>query len=110
MFNGERMAELRKDMGLTQAELAEHLDIAVRKISKYETGENIPPDEIKIALAKFFDISLDYLMGLTDEELTYRRAANIIRYPKGFPTALVPKLQEFVDLLFAAYKYNAPKK
>ncbi len=62
----ERIKTLREEISLTQSQLAEKLDIATSSISQYESGDRIPSDDIKIKLAKFFDVSLDFLMGLSD--------------------------------------------
>lgn len=63
---GERLLDLRKDAGLTQDELAEVLHINKHSISAYERGRSEPPDQIKIAIARYFHVSTDYLLGLTD--------------------------------------------
>lgn len=62
----EKIKMLREEASLTQSQLAEKLDIAVSSISQYESGDRVPSDDIKIKLASFFDVSLDFLMGLSD--------------------------------------------
>ena len=62
----ERIKTLREEMSLTQTQLAEGIDVAVSSVSQYETGDRVPSDDIKVKLAKFFDVSLDYLMGISD--------------------------------------------
>lgn len=62
----ERLKNLREEQGLTQSQLAENLDIAVSSISQYESGDRVPSDDMKIKLAKFFDVSLDFLMGISE--------------------------------------------
>lgn len=62
----ERIKMLREEYPLTQSQLAEKLDIATSSISQYESGDRVPSDDIKIKLAKLFDVSLDFLMGLSD--------------------------------------------
>ena len=64
---GERLTELRKDAGLTQNQLGKLLNIEKGTISSYETNKREAPDEIKKIFAKFFNVSVDYLLGLTDE-------------------------------------------
>lgn len=63
---GERLYDLRKDAGMTQDELAELLKISKHSISAYERDKNEPPDSIKIAIARLFNVSVDYLVGLSD--------------------------------------------
>ncbi len=62
----EKIKLLREELNLTQSQLAEKLGIATSSISQYESGDRIPSDDIKIKMAKFFDVSLDFLMGLSD--------------------------------------------
>ena len=58
---GERLLELRKDAGLTQDELAAILKINKHSISSYEREKSEPPDAIKIEIAKYFKVSIDYV-------------------------------------------------
>ncbi len=62
----ERIKILREEIPLTQFQLAEKLQITTSSISQYESGDRVPSDEVKIKLANFFDVSLDFLMGLSD--------------------------------------------
>ena len=64
---GERLLDLRKDAGLTQDELAAILNINKHSISAYEREKSEPPDVIKIGIANHFHVSVDYLLGLTDD-------------------------------------------
>ena len=82
---GERLLDLRKDEGLTQDELAAILKINKHSISSYERGKSEPPDDIKILIAKHFNVSLDYLLGLIDEPLPYERGKNTLRLPENLP-------------------------
>lgn len=65
-FN-KRLKQLRVERNLTQMDLAEILNLRPTTISNYESGRNEPTyDKLKI-LAEYFDITLDYLMGVTDD-------------------------------------------
>lgn len=59
---GDRIKEKRKELGLTQLELAEKLNVTDRAVSKWEQGEGDPSIAILPELAKIFDVTLDYLM------------------------------------------------
>lgn len=59
-----RIRDLRNDRDLTQKQIAEILGMSQTGYSKYETGENDIPTHVLIALAKFYDVSVDYLLGL----------------------------------------------
>lgn len=60
---GELMAELRQDRGLTQKELGKILSVSTGTISNYENGVHYPDLEKLVALADYFQVSTDYLLG-----------------------------------------------
>ena len=68
---GERLQELRKDHGLSQQDLADKLNVSIHTISSYERNRSVPDDTMKMEIAKLFDISLDYLLGLVDEPYSF---------------------------------------
>lgn len=70
----ERIKNLRIDKDINQTRIAKMLDMSQTGYSKYETGENDIPTHILIKLAIFYDTSIDYLLGLTNEKLPYPRA------------------------------------
>ncbi len=57
---------LRKQKGYTQVALQMKTGIEQALISKFESGERIPPTETLILLADFYDVSMDYIMCRTD--------------------------------------------
>lgn len=68
-----RIRDLREDRDLLQKDIAELLNISQTNYSKYELGKiNIPINALK-KLALFLDTSIDYLLGLTDEQKPYPR-------------------------------------
>lgn len=100
---GERLLDLRKDMGLTQNELAAILKINKHSISSYEREKSEPPDDIKILIAKYFNVSLDYLLGLIDEPLPYNRCGSIIYLPDNMPKQAVELLKLYTETLSVYY-------
>ena len=100
---GERLLDLRKDEGLTQDELALILKINKHSISSYEREKSEPPDEIKILIAKHFNVSLDYLLGLIDEPLPYNCGGGILRIPDNLPKHAAELLKLYVDTLSKYY-------
>lgn len=62
-----RLKEIRIAKGKKQREAAEYLGIKVRSYQAYEGGDREPDIDGLIALADFFDVSLDYLTGRTDQ-------------------------------------------
>lgn len=67
-----RIRDLREDRDLTQKDLAEYLNCSQVCYSHYETGKRDLPTEILIKLALFHDVSVDYLLGLTENPKHYR--------------------------------------
>ena len=63
----ERLRLLRKQRNLTQEKVAEGSKIPYRGYRGYETNENNPGLENLIAIADFFNVTLDYLVGRADE-------------------------------------------
>lgn len=57
--------KLRQEKGLTQVELAKILNIDQTTVSKWELGKAIPDTGLLIRLSSFFDVSTDYLLGLS---------------------------------------------
>lgn len=75
MFS-ERLKQLRQEKGITQATLALQLNIAKTTLASYEQGKNEPSLQMLIKIAEYFNVSLDYLLGLsnissTNPSLTY---------------------------------------
>ena len=70
----ERIRALREDNDLTQKEIAAILNMSQTGYSKYETGENDIPTKILIDLAKYYNTSIDYLLGVTDIKEPYLRS------------------------------------
>lgn len=62
----ERLKELRLDKNLTLVELAKETGLSKSAIGLWENGQRIPNAKAIIALAKFFGVSSDYLLGLCD--------------------------------------------
>ncbi len=70
----KRIRDLREDHDLNQTKVAQKLGMSQTGYSKYETGENDIPTSVLIKLARFYNTSVDYLLGETDE---------IKRYPQS---------------------------
>lgn len=68
----KRIRDLREDSDLTQTQVAKFLEMSQTGYSKYETGENDIPTSILIKLARFYNTSIDYLLGETNIKERYR--------------------------------------
>lgn len=69
MEYSERMRELRQDRDLKQKDIAEMLGFAQTTYSQYELKKRSMPIEYLIALCKFYHVSADYMLGLSDKKL-----------------------------------------
>ena len=67
-----RLRELRKKAGVSQLRLAMDLNMSQNTVSRYETGEREPGIAELIKLADYFNVSLDYLTGRTDDPTCFR--------------------------------------
>lgn len=63
----QRIRDLREDHDLSQAKVAEILKISQSTYSRYESGHLDIPTEILISMAKYYKVSTDYILGLTEE-------------------------------------------
>lgn len=68
-----RIRDFREDNDLTQTQVAKMLGMSQTGYSKYEMGENDIPTYVLIKLSDFYNTSVDYLLGLTDEMRPYVR-------------------------------------
>lgn len=68
-----RIRAMREDRDLNQTKVARMLGMSQTGYSKYETGENDIPTQVLVKLALFYDTSIDYLLGLTDQPQAYPR-------------------------------------
>ncbi len=69
----ERIRNLREDADLTQAQMGEKINVPQRTYAYYESGERMVPPQVLAALAQYHHVSVDYLLGLTDEKTPYPR-------------------------------------
>jgi transcriptional regulator with XRE-family HTH domain len=61
------MRDLREDHDLSQADVAAYLKVAKPRISEWENGKYTPSVETIISLAALYNVSTDYLLGLSDD-------------------------------------------
>ncbi len=90
----KRLRELRNTVNLTQPKMAEALDLKVGAINRYENNQSEPSCETLYKYANYFDVSLDYIFGRTEN-------------PQGTQFECKPKLEqshpelkEFIEMCF----------
>lgn len=71
MKYNERIREIREDNSLTQQEIADLLHIGQRTYADYESGKTRIPVDNLLILAKFYDVSLDYITGASNIKTEY---------------------------------------
>lgn len=64
---GERIRGLRELADMTQEEFGKLFGVVKSTVSLYENGRSTPNDQIKTQICKYFDVSLDFLLGLSDK-------------------------------------------
>lgn len=97
---GERLIDLRQDHELTQKQVAEALSINFRTYGGYERNESEPSDEIKIKIAKFFNVSLDYLVGIIENPRPITNGDEYIRLRKPLNASAMKELDQFLYYLY----------
>lgn len=103
---GLRIKELRLEKNLNQTEFAKILNIGNTTLSQYENGINTPNDDMKIKIADFFDVSVDYLLGRTDD----RKSKEVI-YSSGFHNLSTDGLsEEDIDMIKSMIERLKKKK
>ena len=68
----KRIRDLREDNDLTQKQLAATLNCSQQVYSNYELGQRDIPTDILIKLSKFYNVSTDYILGLSDNQNPYK--------------------------------------
>lgn len=67
-MNYQRIRDLREDADLTQKDVAEKLYLHLTQYRRYESGESELPLYIAVNIAKLYDVSLDYIAGISNEK------------------------------------------
>ncbi len=87
---GIRITELRKQVGMSQFQLAKVLDVATSTLGMYETGKREPSLKVLNRIANYFNVSTDYLLGrpekrnVDDEKIDYTALEDAIDNAKSF--------------------------
>ena len=73
-----RLKDLRNDKDLTQKEVAEIFYLQITQYRRYENGESDLPLEWACKFARFYNVSIDYIAGLTDKREAGERACSVV--------------------------------
>ena len=63
----QRIRDLREDADLTQKQVGEPINVPQRTYAYYESGQRMVPPQVLCALADFYNVSVDYILGRVDE-------------------------------------------
>lgn len=63
----QRIRDLREDADLTQKQVGEAINVPQRTYAYYESGQCMVPPQVLCALADFYNVSVDYILGRVDE-------------------------------------------
>jgi len=74
------VAELRKELGITQKQFAKMISVSKTTFCSYENNHTTSCDDTKIKIGKILDVSMDYLLGATDERLPLNKQ-NVLVLP-----------------------------
>jgi len=96
---GERLSVLRRGKKMKQKELADILGLQESAISLYETNRSDPSDKVKVDIAKHFDVSLDYLLGVIDECVPYYNSEKFMAFPTDMTIDEKMLLLQFRDFI-----------
>ena len=77
---GERLAEVRKDYGHTQQDLAERLNVTKFTVSNWEQEKSEPSQELLVAICRLYNVSADYLLGLSSVDPVYVQRRRLERF------------------------------
>ncbi|WRS27316.1 helix-turn-helix transcriptional regulator [Oscillospiraceae bacterium MB08-C2-2] len=107
---GERLAELRKDRDWDQRELANQLQVSYHTISSYERNISQPNHEMLIKIAKLFDISADYLLGLIRERASYRRDEYALVLNRSLSQEQIDQIKQFIAFVERQADAESPSR
>ena len=93
---GERLAEIRKDHGETQGDLASALGVSLHTVRSWEREKSSPPHELLVALCRRYSVTSDYLLGLSDVDPAYVQRRRL----EFFDAEELRDLREFEEFLY----------
>ena len=94
----QKLKELREKYNITQQELSQHLKVSKGAIAMWETNKRSPDNEMLLNIANFFNVTTDYILGNTQEDLSsYKRAKKILVYAQVAAGIPISAIQDIVD-------------
>ena len=114
---GRKLKELRLERKINQSELGEIIGISPSTVGMYERDQRFPDKDILSKIADYFEVSVDYLLGRTDERNVHKEktkldpgvktiAAHRININEDLPDDAIEKINEYIKMVEMMYKNN----
>ncbi|MCL2839498.1 MAG: helix-turn-helix transcriptional regulator [Defluviitaleaceae bacterium] len=107
---GERLRRLRQQERLTQEKLGKILNVQKTTVSLYESDQSNPSDAIKVRIAQYFNISLDYLLGIIDEPMPAYHEDAFLKFPINMTKESKSLLREYAHSVSLNDNYETSKE
>ena len=112
----ERITAIRKDLKLSQEKFGELANVSQRTVAFWEAGQRMPSHAVIFSLADRLGVSVDYLLGRSDEKATKKQPAvrhdelveNIITQVRSLPDPALSRLSDFLEGLAAGQEISEP--
>lgn len=112
---GKKLKELRLEKKINQSELGEKIGISPSTVGMYERDQRFPDKDILGKIADYFEVSVDYLLGRTDERNLNKEkpklypsiktiAAHRININEDLPDEAIAKINDFIRMVENDYK------
>ena len=101
---GEHLRELRKASEMNVSAAAKHLDVSAAHYSKLETGKTLPNVELLVHISELYNVSLDYLLGLSNRRYN---GAFLENFLQDKPDSFVCAFEKMTTLLVELYSMHA---
>ena len=116
MTFSERIAAIRKEMKLSQEKFGELVNVSQRTVAFWESGERMPSRVSVSCIADRLGVSVDYLLGLSDEKSNKKQPAvhhgelleNVIARVRDLPDPALSRLSDFLEGLAAGQEIASP--
>ena len=113
----ERIAAIRKELKLSQEKFGELAGVSQRTVAFWESGQRMPSHAVISALADRLDLSVDFLLGRTDDKNSIKKqpavddgrlADELIARIRTLPVPALSRLSDFLEGLEAGQEISAP--
>ena len=117
MLFPERITAIRKELKISQEKFGELAGVSQRTVAFWESGQRMPSHTVISALADRLDVSVDYLLGRTDEKAKNKKqpavqdgelVENIIARIRTLPDPALSRLSDFLEGLAAGQEIASP--